>query len=73
MISEYIKLGKDAHTKRQITKRQKLKTADHVTAEAQNGSSTKRQKAQNGISSKRQKLKTAEGTEQQKAQNGRSH
>jgi hypothetical protein len=44
----------DAHTKRQITKRQKLKPA-----KAQNGRRTKRQKAQNGRSSKQQNHKTA--------------
>jgi hypothetical protein len=59
------------NTKRQITKRQKLKTADHKTTEDQNVRGTKRQKALNGRSSKRQKLKTAEGTKRQKAQNGR--
>jgi Flp pilus assembly protein TadB len=63
----------DAHTKRQITKRQTHKTADLETAEAQNVRSIKRQKAQNGRSSKRQKLKTSEGTKRQKAQNGRKH
>jgi hypothetical protein len=56
----------DAHTKRQITKRQTHKTADLETAAAQNVRSTKRQKAQNSRSSKRQKLKTSEGTKRRR-------
>jgi hypothetical protein len=53
------------------------KPADHETAEAQNGKSTKLQKAQNGRRTKQQKAqngrrhKTAKGATWQKAQNGR--
>jgi hypothetical protein len=59
----------DAHTKRPITKRPKLKTAHHETAPAQKDPISKRPKAQNDPSSKRPKLKTIQGTKRPTTQN----
>jgi hypothetical protein len=58
----------DAHTKRQITKRQTHKTTYTQNSIKHNSKRTQRQMHTNG-----RRHKTAEGTKRQKAQNGRRH